>query len=121
MAGTSWPGMTVKVPLVSMMDARLRMWGHACVVRYRSITSERHRPTSWITFGSMLPHSRAMAPPALVDRAETSSGRNPREGPIKVAETRIVAVTRVEVTKNHLLLALLAARKTAHSGVALGA
>jgi hypothetical protein len=117
LAGTNWPGTTVNEPLDAMMEARCRMWDQAWVVRYRSMVSERHRPTSCITSGSILPQRRAIAPPALVERADTSSGRKPMDGPIIAADTLIVAVTKAAVTEHHLLWAVLVGQKTAHKGV----
>ena len=56
------------------------------------MTLLRHLPTRWIVSVSTPPMRRAMAPPARIDRALTSSGVNPTWGPMRVVATRSTVV-----------------------------
>ena len=56
------------------------------------MTLLRHLPTRWIVSVSTRPLRRAMAPPARIDRALTSSGVNPTWGPMRVVATRSTVV-----------------------------
>lgn len=56
-----------------MAAARPCMTGWACTWRYLYISSERHRPSNRMRSASTPAQSRAMAPPARVERMETSA------------------------------------------------
>ena len=56
------------------------------------MTSLRHLPTRRIVSVSTRAMRRAMAPPARIDRALTSSGVNPTWGPMVVVAARSVVV-----------------------------
>jgi hypothetical protein len=72
-----------------------------CIVRYRSISSDRHRPMSDMISGSTLALRRAFAPAARRQRAETSLDKNPREGPKKVTACLMAVEILVGVTGSH--------------------
>jgi hypothetical protein len=65
-------GMRVKCPWRSMAGARLATTGNAWTWRYRSISSDLHRPSRRILSVSTLAQSRAMAPDDRRERTEMS-------------------------------------------------
>ena len=69
------------------------MRGAACKCKYRSISSERQRPSNRITSVSTLAHSSALAPAARRHLAETSEGRNPSDAGVKY----VTAARRADV------------------------
>jgi len=82
------------------------------------MASERQRPTSLRILVSTRPQSKAKAPPAQQDRADTSEALKPRAGPKIVADTRMMSVISMELTEHQRVLVVL---RTAHSGVSGGA
>jgi hypothetical protein len=82
------------------------------------MTSERHRPTSWMILVSTRPQRRAIAPPARHERAETSSALKPSCGPRILADVRMVSVTSLEEMVHQALVVVL---RTTHSGASGGA
>jgi len=65
------------------------------------MASERQRPTtSHMMLVSTRPHSKAMAPTAWQDRADTSEALKTKVGPAIVADTRMVSVIGLELTEH---------------------
>mmetsp|Transcript_42841 Transcript_42841/g.130289 ORF Transcript_42841/g.130289 Transcript_42841/m.130289 type:complete len:298 (-) Transcript_42841:579-1472(-) len=72
--------------------------------------SLRHLPTNRMVSGSTLLSIKAMTPPARIDRALTSSVRNPTDGPNEATASRTAAVMSVLRTCVQLVPFLTAAR-----------
>lgn len=101
--GTSWFGMRVKTPPSSIFLERLSVTPAIWACRYRIISSERQRPNSRMMSVSTPPQSRALAPAARRERALTSDGRKPKDGPRKVTAFRITLVREADLIPTDLL------------------
>ena len=95
--GTLWWDSMRNWPPQIMAGARCIIWGYAWRCRYRSISSDRQRPTSLIMSVSTWPHRSAMAPPARSARAEMAAAGMPSSGRAAAA-LRKVAVSWVAET-----------------------
>ena len=74
------------------------------------MTSLRHLPTRRIVSVSTRDMRRAMAPPARINRALTSSGVNPTWGPMRVVAVCSAAVISALRTVDHAVLLKMVAR-----------
>jgi hypothetical protein len=81
-----------------MRLAKSRMMGCACIVRYRSISSERHRPSTRMVSESTCAHKRAMAPVVRKDQVLTSLAAKPMTEPKARTDAWRVMVASLDVT-----------------------